>query len=382
MLALDREQRLIVETVRRIADRQLRPDAAELDAKGEFPHSALETFAQNGLLNPLLPGEYGGVEASFLTFSLILEEISKACASSALLLIAQADGMLPILHGGSPELKKRFLTRLGGDSSSLTALAATEPSAGSDLLSMRTKAVKKGDRYVINGQKCFITNGSMADFFTLYAFTDAKKKARGISAFVVEKGTPGLVYGKNENKMGMRGSVNSELFFEDMEVPEENRIGDEGKGFPNLMATLGMSRLFCASQAVGLAQGALDEAVAYAGQRVQFGKPLAALSPIQFMVADMAAAVEASRLLTREAAHLFDGGDTSAAELYAAMAKFTASDTAMRVTTDAVQILGGYGYMKDYPVERMMRDAKLTQIYTGTNQIMRLLVGRSILLGR
>ena len=379
MLALDQEQRLILETVRRIADRQLRPEAAELDATGAFPQRALETFAQNGLLNPLLPAEYGGVGTSFLTFSLILEEIAKACASSALLLIAQADGMLPILHGGSPELKKRFLDRLGGDSPLVTALAATEPSAGSDLLSMRTRADKKGDRYVVNGQKCFITNGSVADFFVLYAFTDTKKKTRGISAFVVEKGTPGLVYGKNENKMGMRGSVNSELFFEDMQIPEENRIGKEGQGFSNLMNTLGMSRMFCASQAVGLAQAALDEAVAYAGQRIQFGKPLGALSPIQFMVAEMTAAVEASRLLTREAAQLFDARDEARAGVYAAMAKFTASDTAMRVTTDAVQILGGYGYMKDYPVERMMRDAKLTQIYTGTNQIMRLVVGRSIL---
>lgn len=382
MFKLDDEQRMILETVRRIAARELAPRAAELDETGEFPHAAVAAFAENGILNPLLPAQYGGVGLSLLTFSMILEEIARACASSALLLIAQADGMLPILHGGSEALQEKYLPRLADDSRQLTALAATEPSAGSDILSMRTKAVRKGDRYIISGQKCFITNGSVADFFVLYAYTDVSKGARGISAFVVEKSFPGLVYGKNENKMGMRGSINSELFFEDMEVPAENLVGAEGAGFANLMKTLAMSRLFCASQAVGIAQGALNEAVTYAGERVQFSKPIAALAPIQFMVADMAAAVESSRLLTHKAAQLFDEGETERAGTFAAMAKFTASDTAMRVTTDAVQILGGYGYMKDYPVERMMRDAKLTQIYTGTNQIMRLIAGRDLLHAR
>ncbi len=370
---------MILETVRKIAEREIAPRAAELDETGGFPSHALETFADNGLLNPLLPVEYGGVETSFLVFSMTVETIARFCASSALLLIAQADGTLPLLHSGSDTLKAKYLNRLSGDSRMLTAIAATEPAAGSDLLSMRTKAVRTGDGYVINGQKCFITNGSVADFFVLYAFTDREKQAHGISAFVVEKGTRGLIYGKNENKMGMRGSINSELFFEDMEIPEENLIGCEGEGFGNLMKTLSMSRLFCASQAVGIAQGALDEAVKYAGERIQFGKPLAALSPIQFMIADMAAAVESSRLITYKAASLFDRGESQQAGTMAALAKFTASDTAMKVTTDAVQILGGYGYMKDYPVERMMRDAKLTQIYTGTNQIMRMVAGRAIL---
>jgi len=373
------EQMMILDTVRRIAEKEIKPRAAQLDETAGFPEHALKMFADNGLLNPLLPTRYGGVETSFLTFAMILEEIARVCASSALMLIAQADGTLPILHAGSEELKQKYLTRLQGDSRALTALAATEPAAGSDLLSMRTRARLKGDRYVVNGQKCFITNGSVADFFVLYAYTDPDKKAKGISAFVVEKSFPGLVYGKNENKMGMRGSVNSELFFEDMEIPRENLIGSEGDGFANLVKTLAMSRLFCAAQAVGLAQGALDEAINYAGERIQFGQPIAALSPIQFMVADMAAGVESSRLLTYKAASMFDRNAHQEAGIIAAMAKFTASDTAMRVTTDAVQILGGYGYMKDYPVERMMRDAKLTQIYTGTNQIMRLVAGRSIL---
>lgn len=379
MFKLDDEQRMILETVRRIASKELAPRAAELDEAGRFPHEAVVSFADNGLLNPLLPAQYGGVGLSVLTFSMILEEIGKVCAASALLLIAQADGMLPILHGATDSLKEKYLSRLADDSRELTALAATEPSAGSDILSMRTRAVRKGDIYVINGQKCFITNGSVADFFVLYAYTDAAKGARGISAFVVEKTFPGLVYGKNENKMGMRGSINAELFFEDLEVPAENMVGAEGTGFANLMKTLSLSRLFCASQAVGIGQGALDQAVSYAKERVQFSKPIAALSPIQFMIADMAAAVEASRLLTRQAALLFDEGDAARAGTFAAMAKFTASDSAMKVTTDAVQILGGYGYMKDYPVERMMRDAKLTQIYTGTNQIMRLITGRDLL---
>lgn len=380
MIKIDDEQKMILETVQRIAAREIAPRAAELDDTAAFPRYAVDVYAQNGLLNPLLPVQYGGVELGSLIFSMILEEIGKVCASSALLLIAQADGMLPILHGGSEELKQKYLEQLSGDSPQLTALAATEPSAGSDILSMRTKALRKGDKYIVNGQKCFITNGSVADFFTLYAYTDASKGPNGMSAFVVEKGTQGLVYGKNENKMGMRGSINSELFFEDMEVPAENLIGAEGEGFGSLMRTLSMSRLFCASQAVGIADGAFGHAIKYARERIQFGKPIAALTPIQFMIADMAAAVESARLLTRQAACLFDDGESKKAGTFAALAKCLASDTAMRVTTDAVQIMGGYGYMKDYPVERMMRDAKLTQIYTGTNQIMRLVAGRDILL--
>ena len=379
MIELNEEQKMIIDTVRRMVDDEIGPLAAELDETAAFPNRAHHLFAENGLLNPLLPAQYGGVETSYYTFALILAEISRACAASALLLIAQADGTLPILHGGGEALKEKYLNRLGGDSPALTALAATEPAAGSDLLSMKTRAQKKDDRYIVNGQKCFITNGSVADFFVLFAYTDPSKKAKGISAFVVEKTFTGLVYGKNENKMGMRGSVNSELYFEDMEVPAENLVGQEGQGFGILMETLSMSRLFCAAQAVGIANGAFNAAVNYARERIQFGRPIAALSPIKFMIADMAAAIESSKLITLNAAWHFDRQEMAQAGTMAALAKFTASDTAMKVTTDAVQILGGYGYMKDYPVERMMRDAKLTQIYTGTNQIMRLVAGRAIL---
>ena len=380
MIKLTEEEKLVLDTVRRIADNELKPRAAEIDEKAVFPEHAHSIFAENGLLNPLLPERFGGVEMSMLTTVMILEEIARVCASSALLIIAQTDGMLPILHGGSDRLKEKYLTRLGGESKLLTAFAATEPAAGSDLLAMRTRAVRDGDGYVVSGQKCFITNGSVADLFVLYACTDPEKKARGISAFVVEKGTAGLSYGKNEHKMGMRGSVNSELFFDGMRLPAENLIGEEGSGFSNLMQTLSQNRLLCAAQAVGIARGAIGEAIAYARERVQFGKPIAHLTPIQFMVADMAAVTEASRLLCYQAAEEFDAGDVKAGALHGGMAKFLASDNAMRVTTDAVQIMGGYGYMKDYPVERMMRDAKLTQIYTGTNQITRMVTGRSLLL--
>ncbi len=379
MFSPDEEQKIILESVRRIAAREIEPRAAELDEQAAFPEAALEIFADNGLLNPLLPESYGGVESSMLTTVMIIEEIARVCASSALLIIAQTDGMLPILHGGPDDLRQKFLTQLGGDSRKLTALAATEPGAGSDLLSIKTRAVRDGDDYVINGQKCFITNGSLADLIVVYAYTSPEKQSRGMSAFVIEKGTLGLSYGKNERKMGMRGSVNSELLFEDMRVPAANLIGEEGSGFGNLLQTLSINRMFCAAQAVGIARGALDHAIAFARQRVQFGKPIAFLAPIQFMIADMATAVEAARLLTRQAAAEFDRGDKKSGALHGGMAKVLASDSAMRVTTDAVQVMGGYGYMKDYPVERMMRDAKLTQIYTGTNQIARMVTGRALL---
>ena len=380
MFELTEEQQQVVEMVRKVATKEIAPLAKELDEKAAFPEHARTVFAELGLLNPLLPAAFEGPEMGVLTTTLIMEEISRVCAATALLLIAQSDGMLPILHGGSPELKKRFLGRLGGGSTVLTALAATEPTAGSDLLGMKTRAVRKGDEYVINGQKCFITNGSVADVISLYAYTDPDKGAKGISAFVVEKGTPGLSYGRNEVKMGMRGSINSELFFEDLRIPVANRIGEEGTGFANLMATLTMNRIFCAAQAVGIAQGALDEAVHHARERVQFGKAISHIAVVQSMIADMAAAVESSRLLTRKAAALFDQGDAKQGALYGSLAKTFASDNAMKVTTDAVQVLGGYGYMKDHGVERMMRDAKLTQIYTGTNQITRIVAGRALLL--
>jgi alkylation response protein AidB-like acyl-CoA dehydrogenase len=376
MIELNQEQRMILETVRSMAREKIKPMAAEIDETGEFPWETVKLFTENGVLTPLLPEKYGGIESSYLVFSMILEEIAKVCASSALILIAQADGMLPILLGDNENLKQKYLPGLA--EGKLSAFAATEPGAGSDVLSMRTRAVKKGVSYVVNGQKCFITNGAIADVISLYTTVDPEKKAKGITLFAIEKGFEGLSYGKNENKMGMRGSINSELIFEDMIVPEANRIGDEGTGMINMMAALETSRLFAAAQAVGLAQGAIDEAVAYANERVQFGKPISALQAIQFMLADMVANTEAARLLTYQAAEYLDRDEKGSIPKFCAMAKFIASDNAMKVTTDAVQVMGGYGYMKDFPVERMMRDAKLIQIYTGTNQIMRLVTAREI----
>ena len=379
MTMTNEEQQSILETVRRIAAERVRPRAAEIDERAEFPYDIRDLFAEQGILGPLLPEEYGGIGMSFSLFSQVLETIAAACAASSLILIAQADGMLPIVHHGSPAQKEKYLPRLA--EGSLAAIAITEPGAGSDVLAMRSKAVKDGEAYRINGSKCFITNGAIADVISAYAYTDPAKGPKGVSAFIVEKGTPGLKYGKNENKMGMRGSINSELLFDDMRVPVENRLGAEGEGFVNLMTTLACSRMFAASQAVGIAQGAIDEVIAYAGNRKQFGSAISQFQAIQFMVADMVAQTEAARALTQKAAHLLDLGNSREANKFCAMAKFLASDTAMRVTTDAVQCLGGYGYMKDYPVERMMRDAKLVQIYTGTNQIMRIVAAREIFNG-
>ena len=376
MIDLSEEQRMILTTVKDISQKRIKPRASEIDERQEFPWDTVKLFAENGILTPLLPEKYGGIGAEYLLFSMILEEISKVCASSALILIAQADGMLPIFCEGSEEQKDKYLPGLA--KGKLAAFGATEPWAGSDILSMRTRAVRKGNVYVINGQKCFTTNGSVADIITVYAYTDPDKKSKGISAFVVEKGSKGLVYGRDENKMGMRGTVNAELFFEDLIVPEANRIGEEGEGIGSIMAALDSGRLCTASQAVGLAQGAIDEAINYSKQRVQFGRAISKIQALQFMIADMVASTEAARLLTYQAARYLDKQNRDLIPRFCAMAKFVASDTAMKVTTDAVQVFGGYGYMKDFPVERMMRDAKLIQIYTGTNQIMRSVTAREI----
>jgi alkylation response protein AidB-like acyl-CoA dehydrogenase len=376
MIELDKEQKMILETVRQIAKEKIKPRAAEIDEKAEMPRDIIDLFAENGLLAPLIPEEYGGINPGYVLFSKMIEEISRISASCALLLISQADGIQPILNGGSKEMKERYLP--GFVKGKIACFAATEPDAGSDIQSMRTRAVRKGDSYVINGQKCFITNGSVADTISLYAYTDPQKKSKGISVFAIDRGSKGLIYGKNENKMGMRGCVNSHLFFEDLVVPVENRIGEEGDGFVSMMMAFETGRLLTAAQAVGLAQGAIDEAVKYAKQRIQFGRPIASFQAIQFMIAEMVANTEAARLMTYQAAKYLDEKNKAKIPISCAMAKFFASDNAMKVTTDAVQIMGGYGYLKDFPVERMMRDAKLIQIYTGTNQIMRIVTAREI----
>ena len=377
MFQLDEEQRLILQSVREIVQKEIKSRAVSLDENGDFPWDAVRLFSKNDLLNPLLPRRFGGVEVSYFTFCMILEEIAKACASSSGLLIAQAEGMLPILHGGDEPLKEKYLKRLAGNSQTLIALGGADPSAGSGVLSLEAKAVPQGENYILQADRCFVKNGSVVDFAVFYANTDPSKGAHGIGTFVVEKGFPGFIYGRNENKMGMRGIIHSEIFFRNCEVPKENRIGEEGEGFPNMMGTLSLSRLFTAAQAVGLAQGAMEEGISYARHRVQFGKPISHHAPIQFMIADMAAGIESARLLTYKTAFLFDEGNKKA-QAHACMAKLLASDVAMKVTTDTVQIMGGYGYMKDYPAERMMRDAKQLHIQSGTNQIMRLAVGRDL----
>lgn len=376
MINLNEEQRIILNTVNQIVQEKIKPRAAEIDEKAEFPYDILEVYSKNGLLSPLIPETYGGINAGFLLFAMIIEEIAKVCASSALILISQADGTQPILCGGSEEMKRRYLPEFVNGK--VAAFGATEPWAGSDVQSMRTRAVRKGDTYVIDGQKCFITNGPVADVISVFAYTNPEKKSKGISVFAVEKGSKGLIYGKNERKMGMKGCPNSELFFDDLIVPVENRIGEEGDGYKILMKSLEAGRMLVAAQAVGLAQGAIDIAIEYAQQRVQFGRPINHQQAIQFMIADMVANTKAARLLTLQAAVYLDRRDQKETPSACSMAKFVASDNAMKVTTDAVQILGGYGYMMDYHVERMMRDAKLIQIYSGTNQIMRLVTAREI----
>jgi cyclohex-1-ene-1-carbonyl-CoA dehydrogenase len=377
MFQLDEEQRLILQSVREIVQKEIKSRAVSLDENGDFPWDAVRIFSKNDLLNPLLPRRLGGVEVSYFTFCMIVEEIAKGCASSSDLLIAQAEGMLPILHGANEPLEEKYLKRLAGSSQVLIALGGADPSAGSGILSLEAKAILRGENYILQGDRCFVKNGSVAEFMVVYANTNPSKGGHELEAFVVEKGFPGLIHGRNENKMGMRGIFHSEIFLRDCEVPKENRITKAGDGLSNMMRTLSLSRLFTAAQAVGLAQGAMEEAISYARHRVQFGKPISHYAPIQFMIADMAAGIESAKLLTYKTAFLFDEGNQKA-QTHACMAKLLASDVAMKVTTDTVQIMGGYGYMKDYPAERMMRDAKQLQIQSGTNQIMKLAVGRDL----
>ena len=402
MFQLDEEQRLILQSVREIVEKEIRPRETDLDETGQFPWETVRILAENDILNGLLPRRYGGPEVSFFTFSMIIEEISKASASSALLLITQAEGILPIALGANESLKEKYLSQLAGASRVLTGMGGINPSLHLSSVSPRIRSDLLGEKYLLNGKRCFIRNGSIADFLVRYACTAPSEEGKGVNpvrnssgalkpaaeqrgiisngvnAFVVEKGNPGLVLRRDENRMGMRGSIYSEMDLENLEVPGENRIDSEGEGFLNMMKTLSLGRLFTAAQAVGLAKGAMDEAISYARRRIQFGKPISHHGQIQLMIADMATGIESARLLTYQTAMLFDQGEWKKAETVSAMAKLMASDTAMKVATDAVQIMGGYGYMKDYPVERMMRDAKLIQIDSGTNQMMKLIIGREL----
>ena len=368
---------MILAMVRELVAEKVAPRAAEIDATGEFPWDVKELFAQNDLLGIPIPTEYGGLGGTFVTYVKVVEEIAKACASSALIVAVQELGMLPIMIGGSEEQKRRFLPKIASGEH-LVCYALTEVSSGSDALgSMRTRAEKRGDSYVLNGQKIWITNGSVADVVCVFAVTDPAAGSRGVTAFVVEKGTPGFTVGKLEKKMGIRGSPTVELVFSDCEVPAANRLGEEGEGFKIAMKVLDKSRPGIAAQALGIAAGALDYATNYAKERIAFGKPIGQHQGVGFMLADMKTEVEGARLTLYEAARRCDAGGPDVT-LWAAMAKLKCGDVAMSVSTDAVQVLGGFGYSVEYPVERMMRDAKITQIYEGTQQIQRLVIARNL----
>jgi alkylation response protein AidB-like acyl-CoA dehydrogenase len=374
---LDEDQRMFVEQVRRMVSEKVAPRAADIDKKGEFPWDLKQIFQDMGLMGLSVPEEYGGFYRGHIYVCLAVEEIARACVSSSLIVQVQSLGWEPILIGGSEEQKKKYGPSIASGEK-LAAFGLTETGAGSDAAAMKTKAVRKGDKYILNGSKCFISNGPIADVLTVFAMTDPSKGVKGISAFIVEKEYKGYSVAKWESKMGIKGSPTGELLFEDVEVPAENLIGQEGKGFVYAMLTLDTSRPVIASQAVGVAQGALDQAVKYSKERVQFGKPIGHFQGIGWMLADMATQVEAARAITYQAADLVSKNDPQKSYM-SACCKMFASDVAMRVTTDALQIAAGYGYMTEYPFERMMRDAKITQIYEGTNQIMKLVISRELL---
>ena len=372
------DEQALIEAIREIARERVAPRAAEIDHTGEFPWDMQQLLAQQDILAMPFPTEYGGIGASELAVVMAIEELSRCCATTGLLLAVAVLGTMPIMLGGNEEQKRKYIPKVASGEW-LAAFGLTEAGSGSDAAAMRTFAVRKGDKYILNGSKRFITNGGLAQVNSIFALTDPESGTRGISAFIVEKDFPGFSVGRIEDKMGIKGSQTAELIFTDCEVPVENLIGREGQGFRIAMMTLDRTRPGIGAQALGIAQGALDLAVEYSKQRIQFGKPIADNQGIQFMLADMATKVEASRLLVYNVAEMISRGDQHFS-MYSAMAKMFASDKAMEVTNDAIQILGGYGYMKEYPAERMMRDAKITQIYEGTNQIQRLVIARELLM--
>lgn len=374
---LSEDEQALIEAIRELALERVAPRAAEIDHTGEFPWDMKELLAQQDILAMPFPTEYGGIGASELAVVMAIEELSRHCATTALLLAVQQLGSTPILLAGNEQQKHKYLPRLASGEW-MAAFGLTEAGSGSDSAAMRTMAVRKGDKYILNGSKRFITNGGLAQVNSIFAITDPRIGTRGISAFIVEKSFPGFSVGRIEDKMGIKGSQTAELIFTDCEVPVENLLGREGDGFKIAMMTLDRTRPGIGAQALGIAQGALDLAVSYSKQRVQFNRPIADNQGIQFMLADMAVKVEAARLLVYNVAEMIDRGEKDFS-MYSSMAKLFASDAAMMVTNDAIQVLGGYGYMKEYPAERMMRDAKITQIYEGTNQIQRVVIARELL---
>ena len=374
---LTEEQLMIRDLCRQIADEKIRPMAAELDKTEEFPWEIMKVMAQSDLFGVYIDPKYGGMGGGVFELCIATEEFSKACGGIALCYSASALGTYPIILYGNEEQKQKYLPDLASGKK-LAAFGLTEPSAGSDASALQTTAEKKGDHYILNGVKHFITNGGDAETYTIIAMTDKSKGARGASLFVVEKGTPGFTFGKKEDKLGIRASSTRELIFNNCKVPKENLLGKEGMGFIAAMRTFDQSRPGIGAQALGIAQGALDQALKYSKQRKQFGQSISSFQGIQWMLADMATQVEASRALVYASAREVDAGKKDVA-MHSAMAKMFASDAAMKVTTDAVQIFGGYGYMKEYPAEKYMRDAKITQIYEGTNQIQRNIIAMALI---
>ncbi|MCG8402320.1 MAG: acyl-CoA dehydrogenase [Firmicutes bacterium] len=374
---LDEEQQMMQDMVRKLAQNEIAPRAAEIDRDRRFPRENIEKMAELGLMGVPIPEEYGGAGCDFLSYIITIEEISRACASTGVILAVHTSvGTFPILYFGTEEQKQKYVPKLAAGEY-IGAFALTEPNAGSDAANLTTTARLQGDQYIVNGNKIFISNGGEADVYVTFVRTGQEKGHRGISCLLVDKDTPGFSIGKTEDKMGLHGDVTTELIFDNARVPEENLLGAEGAGFKVAMALLDGGRIGIGAQGLGIAQAALDAAKQHAKERVQFGQPIAQFQAVQFMLADMATRVDCARLLVYRAARMRDMGLPYAKE--ASMAKMYATDTAMEVTTNAVQILGGYGYCRDYPVERYMRDAKITQIYEGTNQIQRIVVAKHLL---
>ncbi len=373
---LDEEQLMIRDLARQVAREKVMPIRAELDETEEFPWEVMKMLAQSDFFGIYIPEEYGGFGKGGFELCLAIEELSAACLGVSTTFAANALGTYPLLLYGSDEQKKKYLPDIASGKK-LVAFALTEANAGSDAAGVQTTAVLDGNEYVLNGTKQWITNGGEAEIYTVIAITDKAKGARGASAFVVDKGTPGFSFGKKENKMGIRSSSTTELIFEDCRIPKENLIGKQGMGFIVAMKTLDSSRTGVGAQGVGVAQGAFDAAADYARERHQFGQPVISIQAVQHMLANMATEIEAARALVYSVAKYIDSGARDVSK-ESAMAKLFATDVAMKVTVDAVQVMGGAGYMKEYPVEKMMRDAKILQIYEGTNQIQRNVIGQAI----
>lgn len=373
------EHQAIRDAVREVCAAKVAPHAAEADETGEFPKASYDALRAADFHAPHIPEEYGGAGADALATAIVIEEVARACASSSLIPAVNKLGTMPLLLSGSEEIKRRYLTPVAAGEA-MFSYCLSEPEAGSDAASMTTRAVRDGDHWVLNGVKRWITNAGVSEFYTVFAVTDPSARSRGISAFVVEKSDAGVSFGAPEKKLGIKGSPTREVYLDNVRIPADRMIGAEGTGFATAMKTLDHTRVTIAAQAVGIAQGALDYAKGYVTERRQFGKAVAEFQGIQFMLADMGMKLEAARQLTYAAAGKSERGDADLT-YFGAAAKCFASDAAMEITTDAVQLLGGYGYTRDYPVERMMRDAKITQIYEGTNQVQRIVMARQLLSG-